>query len=211
MQIETLSKKELVNLVLKKHNDLMDRYTQEHNEIGRHEGEFVEEIEREKRERSARHERKEVLEEKKKLLLYQAEMIQKRMFEALLQAETGETKEKLVKIERKLEEKYVNLKKTKNQTRVEMFFDEIKKELRELPENDKISRALNLIEIKFDGIIASETELQSLSSVKTDETTRESRREIRGIGERKQWLERRIDRHKEALAHWENEQKNEEG
>ncbi len=211
MQIEMLSKKELVNLVLKKHNDLMDRYTQEHNEIGRHEGEFVEEIEREKRERSARHERKEVLEEKKKLLLYQAEMIQKRMFEALLQAETGETKEKLVKIERKLEEKYVNLKKTKNQTRVEMFFDEIKKELRELPENDKISRALNLIEIKFDGIIASETELQSLSSVKTDETTRESRREIRGIGERKQWLERRIDRHKEALAHWENEQKNEEG
>ncbi|OYT62815.1 hypothetical protein B6V01_000915 [Methanosarcinales archaeon ex4572_44] len=211
MQIEMLSKKELVNLVLKKHNDLMDRYTQEHNEIGRHEGEFVEEIEREKRERSARHERKEVLEEKKKLLLYQAEMIQKRMFEALLQAETGETKEKLVKIERKLEEKYVNLKKTKNQTRVEMFFDEIKKELRELPENDKISRALNLIEIKFDGITASETELQSLSSVKTDETTRESRREIRGIGERKQWLERRIDRHKEALAHWENEQKNEEG
>ena len=194
--------------MLKKHSDLMDRYTQEYKEIGLHEGEIVEEIEREKRERSARQERREVLEEKKKLLLYQAEIVQKQMFEALLQTETGETKENLVKTEKKLEEKYANLKKVKNEAKEETLFDEIKKELREMPENDKIGRTINLIEAKFDGITASKMELQSLSSVKIDEPTHESRTNIRGLGERKQWLKRRIDRHKEALAHWENENNN---
>lgn len=208
MQIEILSKKELVNLVLKKHSDMMGRYTQEYEEIGRHEGGVVEEIEKEKRERSAIQERREVLEEKKKLLLYQAEILQKQMFEALLQTETGETKDNLVRIEKKLEENYTKLKKAKDRAREEILLDEIKKEFREIPENDKINRAINLIEKKLNGITASETELQSISSVKMDEPKRENRKEMRELVERKQWLERRIDRHKEALAHWETEKNN---
>jgi len=208
LQIEILSKKELVNLVLKKHSDLMDRYTREYEEIRRHEGGVVEEIEKEKRERSGRQDRREVLEEKKKLLLYQAEILQKQMFEALLQTETGETKENLVRTEKRLEDKYTKLKKAKDRAREEILLDEIRKELKDIPENDKIDRAINLIEKKLNGITASETELQNISSVKIDEPTRENRTEMRELGERKQWLERRTNRHKEALAYWENEKNN---
>ncbi|CAD7774957.1 hypothetical protein FHEFKHOI_01678 [Candidatus Methanoperedenaceae archaeon GB50] len=208
MQIEMLSKKELVNLVIKKHIDLMNRYMQEYRDIGLHESEIAEEIEREKRERSLRNERREVLEEKKKLLLYQAEMIQKRMFEALFQTETGETREKLVKIEKKLEEKYAKIKKAKNGTKEGILLDEIKRELREMPESDKVRLAINMIEAKFDGINASEMELQRLSRVKIDEPIDESRTNMKKLRERKLWLKRRIDRHKEALAHWEKENDN---
>ena len=199
---EIPDKKQLIDIAVTKHRNLVDQYTSECEDMKSSEILLTEQIKKEKEELEARSNRKEVLEEKRKLLCYQAEKMLQQLFEMLLTTEnTGAGH--LKQIHKTLIQKGIELDKTKNLQRERALVDEIKTVLETIPQNNEVSKIIALINKKFEGVVASQTELQTISNIKEQKTVDET--QIKDISEKILWLNERVNEHEQALSHWQGE------
>jgi len=196
---EIPDKKQLIDIAVTKHRNLVDQYTSECEDMKSSGTLLTEQIHKEKEELAARSNRKEVLEEKRKLLCYQAEKMLQQLFDMLLTTDNTVPMH-LKQIHKTLILKGIELDKTKDLQRERALVDEIKTVLEKIPQNDDVSKIIALINKKFEGAADSQTELQNLSNIKAQKTA--DKTQVKDINERILWLKGRIDRHKQALSHW---------
>ncbi|NMG83559.1 MAG: hypothetical protein GIS02_05060 [Methanosarcinales archaeon] len=196
---EIPDKKQLIDIAVTKHRNLVDQYTSECEDMKSSETSLTQQIHKEKEELAARSNRKEVLEEKRKLLCYQAEKMLQQLFDMLLTTDNTGTGH-LKQIHKTLIQKGIELDKTKNLQKERALIDEIKTVLEKIPQNNEVSKIIALINKKFEGAAASQTELQNLSNIKAQKTA--DKTQIKDISGRILWLKEQIDKHKQALSYW---------
>lgn len=210
MHFEVLNRSQLIDLVLDKHRQLTERYAREYREIKQLDAELSQQINREKQEQNERQERREVLKEKKKLLLYQAGKIQQQLLDLLLTTQSSDNKDALQQIQKTLLQKEAELNKVRDADTEAALINQIKAELDRIPVSGDVRSAVNLIHRKLDEMIAAQAELQALNENTAPGEAIDRRAQIKEVREKQRWLERRIDSHRQALVHWEQE-KNREG
>ena len=199
---EIPDKKQLIDIAVTKHRNLVDQYTSECEDMKVSETLLTEQMHREKEELAARSNRKEVLEEKRKLLCYQAEKLLQQLFDMLLTIENngaGHRKQ----IHKTLIQKGIELDKTKNLQIERALVDEIKTVLETIPQNNEVSKIIALKNKKFEGVVMSQTELQTISNIKEQKTV--DKTQIKDISEKILWLNERVNEHEQALSHWQGE------
>ena len=199
---EIPDKKQLIDIAVTKHRNLVDQYTSECEDMKSSEILLTEQIKKEKEELAARSNRKEVLEEKRKLLCYQAEKMLQQLFDILPTTEnTGAGQ--LKQMHKTLIQKGIELDKIKNLQKERALVDEIKTVLETIPQNNEVSKIIALINKKFEGVVTSQTELQTISNIKEQKTVDET--QIKDISEKILWLNERVNEHEQALSHWQGE------
>lgn len=199
---EIPDKKQLIDIAVTKHRNLVDQYTSECEDMKSSEILLTEQIKKEKEEFAARSNRKEVLEEKRKLLCYQAEKMLQQLFGLLLTTEnTGASH--LKQMHKTLIQKGIELDKIKNLQKERALVDEIKTVLETIPQNNEVSKIIALINKKFEGVVTSQTELQTISNIKEQKTV--DKTQIKDTSEKILWLNERVNEHEQALSHWQGE------
>ncbi|RZN14723.1 MAG: hypothetical protein EF812_04790 [Methanosarcinales archaeon] len=196
---EIPDKKQLIDIAVTKHRNLVDQYTSECEDMKVSETLLTGQMHREKEELEARSNRKEVLEEKRKLLCYQAEKMLQQLFDILLTTENTRDSH-LKQIHKTLIQKGIELGKTKNLQGERALVDEIKNVLETIPQNNDVNKIIALINKKFEGVVTSQTELQTISNIKEQKTVNKT--QIKDVSEKILWLNERVNEHERALSHW---------
>ena len=211
--IEIIDSSRLIELVIEKHKKLLDTYGSEFSEIDSKLNALKQQSDSNKKEIEFTGTRIEVLGEKYHLLFYQAKKLREENLNAFFENMRKGSATNLNDLQRlgsRIEEHEKKLQNSKHIEDEEKSITEIKNLLYELASAGKKAGII----IAFEGIIdklndanASHRELLSLQNKpkQQSESSKDVEQQKSDIEGRYNWLKHRIESHKNALVHWENE------
>lgn len=207
VDITTYGKQELLGKVIDKHKRLLNEYTSELAEIESKVESLNSAISSSKQKKEQMNSKIDILTEKRQLFYHQAE---KQMEDMKNLSSDSEFQKRL----RDISDEVSKVKTSLPPEEEKILADSILEKLSLLDAGSSSTKdAVSSVKARVNDAVASSMELSSIknSDVDFDKDKIDSEKELNELSPRHNWLENRINSHREALTYWENLSSGNEG